>query len=175
MATKPKVVKIKDFNVFTNALAGEVRKGLNAMSKQLRAQKKGMVKQSKVTNRLGNMSSSLIIGEGMMDTKADMPIKPMIKSMMFGAKPHTYGARRKDYLVFFWKKENRWVTGRENFLTKKKKFEVNHPGMVGKGDVIRQAIDITLPRATPKLAKSIRSNIVDSFNLTIREVKAKSK
>lgn len=155
------IVKISDITKFGDSLAKSIRANLRAVTKKLGGS--GMVKLSNATSRGGNTSINIVIGDGKKDpNNIKKPITKMIWAIEKGSPPHLIPASNKPYLKFYWEREGKIFRG----------LSVDHPGMEG-FHPIKKSIETTLKKATPELKASIRKNVVDMLNITIREINRK--
>ena len=176
MAEK-QIVKISDITKFGDSLAKSIRANLRSVTKKLGGS--GMVKLTNATSRGGNTSINILIGDGKKDPNSlTQPITGLIRAVEGGAKAHVIAPRKGKYLAFKWP----GVTPHRGKVAKKYVGKlsdgrllfnyVDHPGMKG-FHPIRKSIETTLRKATPELKASIRKNVVDMLNITIREINRK--
>jgi hypothetical protein len=160
MSTRFKIATITDITTFGDSLAKSIRMNL-AWSKKLRSS----VVLTKATERDGRLNINIEVGAKGTDASGN-PLGGMARAYEYGSGVHgengmTYPIvpKRAKNLVFWWKREGVLFKGKH----------VEHPGVAPR-PYLQKSIDSTLPKATDELAMNIRTNIVNSFNVEIREM-----
>ena len=160
MATRFKIASVSDITKLGDSLAKSIRTNLQ-WSKQLR----NSVVLSTATERDGRLNINIEVGGKGLD-KSGNPLSGMARAYEYGSGIHgengmTYPIepKNKPNLIFFWKREGKLFKGRH----------VDHPGVAPR-EYLQKSINSTLPKATEELALNIRTNIVNSLNIEIREM-----
>ena len=166
-----KIVKISTITKFGNVLARTIQKNL-VWSRQLRK----AVRLHTAKENGDVVSITISVGETGKD-KSGMPLSGMARAFEYGSgihgksgSPYPIVPRRKEALWFYL--DNPYPNavlyekdGKIGITTKK----VMHPGVMARPYIL-PAIQEVLGRATDDLALDIRRNIIDEFNITIREI-----
>jgi hypothetical protein len=160
-----KLVTIGDITKFGNSLAQSIRRNLQ-WSKQLRKS----VTLNRATDTNGKVSITVSVGDKGLD-KSGIPLTGMAAAFEYGSGIHrTKGgagkykisARKAKYLFF---QSQGYTTP---FIGK----SVMHPG-VAQREYLHKSYESIRARATDELRQSVRRNIIDSLNVTIKEINRK--
>lgn len=156
-----KLVKISDITRAGKFLADSLRSRYK-WSRQLRK----AVKLHSGEDKWGAVSIRVTVGEGKVDNRGmgDRPLSGMARAYESGSEAGTYkvSPRRKPFLQFRGTNE---YAGQNIRISR----PVNHPRMKKRGD-IQAAIDSTREKIVPELRLAIRKNLIESLNITIKEV-----
>ena len=159
-----KIASISDITKFGDSFAKSIRTNLQ-WSKQLR----NSVVLSTATERDGRLNINIEVGGKGLD-KSGRPLSGMARAYEYGSGVYAKGGRGNYPIVAFDTSKKTYPF--LHFPWKGKHFKgliTWHPGVAPR-EYLQKSINSTLPKATEELALNIRTNIVNSLNIEIREM-----